>query len=80
MPLLCIYKSVGLVKSFIQYGTPSSAAHMSEDVGIEPWTVTYLYAEGTPQHGGAWRAGDNAARSVEVLGPEDDHCRVPDTV
>jgi hypothetical protein len=47
---------------------------------IEPWTVTYLYAEWAAQHGGARRTGDNAARSVEVLGPEDDHCCVPDTV
>ncbi len=45
------------------------------------WSVTtYLYAEGTAQHGGARRAGNNAASSIEILGPEDDHCRVPDTV
>ncbi len=53
---------------------------MSEEGGIEPWTVSYLYAEWAAQDGGARRAGDNATRSVEVLGSVDDHCRVPDTV
>jgi hypothetical protein len=65
---------------YLYLHTPSSAAPLSEEGGIEPWTVTYLYAEGAAQHGGARRAGDNAASSVEVLRPEDDHCRVPDTV